>query len=732
MKYAGHEWIVKDKKKKKYQLVRRQVVVGHTIWAPKEKIKLADQTWRSELRTGDPINLFIGGIWTSASVLRREGSTLCIQPCFNNFTIRLNQNSGKISKMQPHNYPLWKEDVVSHVFFNENLRVERGKGLMFPWEYGKGITVIGPQRKHLLTLKFAPYNTQSFPLEMYNDISTEEILWDICTRPQDHPRTVVDIANQYCAERQSLYPLLPQSSIEHFIDKALAQNDNRRVAELLSVGNKVGLFSTNEWAVFNHLSCPYIDVEIRFTTHLEMDLFWSGVHMQKLTEKISTILTKISRPIPYKPELIEIDHSPEMQYALSRMLGMEREPLQALHLRKVNNHHLTSYDGFCKPALNKFGGIINMYGLDYISLVTNLVERSPLKTLVIVEPDSIHMWSAFSIWYGRDREDGNIIVTTRNTFIRCWTAFPSVRRLICFALPSANTVFENTLKTFSCKIRWAVCTSSNEDKGWNLLQERPNDLARIFLNKQQMEDLGVLFPIISKRKVICDCDHKSYKDIIINTQWMSRNKTSNYIAKFLLHPELVPSHIRGEKLSSFEATLDCIAQKVNLKKEVLKNRTEEKCAVCLETISNPIVTSCGHVFCEACAEELDTRNINCPMCRSNVSGYIKVSDKNTPGNIVMHNGHSFRLPEKEEWGQKFHFLKKYPKATFVTKYASVKRKLKKHFSHTQIVTEKALANGTKLNAEQIIMIDAGISTHWLDNAWGKDIELIQIIYKINI
>ena len=92
VKYAGHEWIVKDKKKKKYQLVRRQVVVGHTIWAPKEKIKLADQTWRSELRTGDPINLFIGGIWTSASVLRREGSTLCIQPCFNNFTIRLNQN----------------------------------------------------------------------------------------------------------------------------------------------------------------------------------------------------------------------------------------------------------------------------------------------------------------------------------------------------------------------------------------------------------------------------------------------------------------------------------------------------------------------------------------------------------------------------------------------------------------------------------------------------------------
>ena len=125
VKYAGHEWIVKDKKKKKYQLVRRQVVIGHTIWAPKKKIKLADQTWRSELRPGDPINLFIGGIWTPASVFRREGNTLCIQPCLNNFTLRLNQNSGKISRIRAHNYPLWKEDVVSHVFFNEILRVER-------------------------------------------------------------------------------------------------------------------------------------------------------------------------------------------------------------------------------------------------------------------------------------------------------------------------------------------------------------------------------------------------------------------------------------------------------------------------------------------------------------------------------------------------------------------------------------------------------------------------------
>ena len=732
VKYAGNEWIVKNKAHKKYELVRRQVMLGHTIWVPKKKLKLADQTWRSQLESGDPIRLFIGGVWTTASVYRREGNVLCIQPTFTHFTLRLQETSGKIAKCPSHNIPLWTEEQVTHVFHDENLRVERGEGLLFPWEYGKGIPVLGPQRKFLTKIKIPLYDTISYSLEMYKHLSTDEILWDVMSHPQYHPRLFKDIATQYCSERQPLYPILPQSSLEYYLDQALAHNDHRRVSELLSVGNKLGLFSTNEWAVQHHLSCPYIDVDISVSTHLEIDIFWSGVHMDRMTNTISTLLQMLSEPIGYSPKLIEVDHSPEMQYALSRMLGMESEPLQALHLRTVNNFYLTLHDGFCKPTFNKFGGVLNIYGMDYRSLITNLFMRHPLKTLVIVERDTIQMWSSFSIWYGSSRENGDIIVTTRNTFIRCWTAFSNIQRLVCFSLPSPNTVYEQTLRTFACKIRWAVCTEENEDRAWVLLQERPHPKARVRLTRHEMESFGVLFPIMSKQRVVCKCEHRSYRQIIMNTFMMSRSKRSSYVAKFLLHPELVPAHIRGEKLLSFEATLDKIADKIKLNKKVLEDRTKEKCSVCLETITCPTVTSCGHVFCEQCARELDTRNINCPMCRSSINGYIKVSDKNTPGKIQMYRGDSYRIPESETWGRKFYFLKRHPEATFITKYAAVKRKLRKHFPHTHIITEKALKNGMRVSTDKVIMIDAGINTRWLDYAWGRNFEIIEIIYKINI
>ncbi|KAK7449093.1 SNF2 family domain-containing protein [Colletotrichum acutatum] len=44
--------------------------------------------------------------------------------------------------------------------------------------------------------------------------------------------------------------------------------------------------------------------------------------------------------------------------------------------------------------------------------------------------------------------------------------------------------------------------------------------------------------------------------------------------------------------------------------------TQEDCAVCLDTLSNPVITHCKHVFCRGCISKVIQTQGKCPMCRN--------------------------------------------------------------------------------------------------------------------
>ena len=203
--YHSYEWVVKSKRNSMVNLIRRQVNSGPPIWVPQARLKLTDLSWRTNLRAGDPVKLFLGGHWIPAKIIRREGNIVCIQPSFTNLTIRHRDSSGHIAKAS-HDYPLWEEDTTRLVMFQGEIHLERGEGLIFPWTYAEGVPVTQKAHELIKKVQIPVVHTRGFPMNMYNSLTTEEIMYDIYhTDSYSLPSLLRSLAVQFVSHRMARY-----------------------------------------------------------------------------------------------------------------------------------------------------------------------------------------------------------------------------------------------------------------------------------------------------------------------------------------------------------------------------------------------------------------------------------------------------------------------------------------------------------------------------------------------
>jgi len=776
--HARKEYVVVKKDKVTYRLVPRHVRTGPAITVPRKRAKLADQIWRTQLQRGDEVTIFLGGDWINALVYAREGRNLEVQPLLNNFTVQMHQDASTIAKArtvgsQPNGthsgYPPagrhapWVKDEITPVVIDGACHIERGRNLIFPWTYispsATRVQVSGPVRTPLTTLKFPKYETTGFPLKMYKNLSTAEIMHDIFTKKSSHPDILVEIAKQWCDRRLPIYPCDAYRGLRFYITQALAHEDDRRVQELLSVGAYSCCFHRSEWRVREHLSHPYLDVDIFVKANsLHVSLYHSGIHIDKTCDSVRKILQHISTPMVYAPPKLSVDASPEIQYVLSRMLGMEQTPVELLSTRKINGTKIlfNVTRGFCNPEMHTCGGQLNMPFIEMQTLIKQLMKRSPMRTLIVVEKSELPMWKDFNIYYGRQRGFKPITVTTKTMFSRIsrrQRVFDSAERLIMVSSTNWAHAAACAARLFRCKVKWAVGYGTAPRNTAIFDSREFNTDLCVNLSKKNMQQMGIDFPEIVKQEVIFNVKPDAYKFFVDkykkSTQWYLENlpvgaviehvrvhresRGATMLELFLEHPQFVPIEHRGEKLDAVEATLQNISDKFGVSQQLIKSRAEETCSVCLEKITDAAVTPCGHIFCSTCMKELQTRQIKCPMCRSKIPNFLKLSEQNTIGKIEVFKGTPYRIPHNEEWGKKIEFLKQHKDATILVNNKDFKPILKKILKKTQILTTEEIARGAKPLNSTIVSLKP-ISTDFLEAfigfPWAKDFTLYELKYQL--
>ena len=732
--YANKEWVVIGKGVKNLNLVRRQVRKGQRITVPKRRVKLADQTWRDNLRHNDPIEYFFVKQWVPARVVKNESGTLTIQPSFSNHIVQENAHSSRIAKGD-HDLPMWKPEATRTVLHDGLARVMRGEGLMYPWEYGTGIPLPVQKSEFVKTIEFDIFKTSSYPVSLYPKLDSEQIIYDLYDKHDERvPNILRLLVSQYVLLRGCRFVRYSPTSIEDYIDLALEVDDNRRVNELLTVGTHQHVFNQVETLIYEMYSRPVLDLNIRFENKkVIVDILYSGYAARHPI--LSEIFEKLSTPLGYSPKVYEVQGSPEMSYMLSRMLGMEDEYTQKLHLREFGNKFVTVHNGWCDSFKKTFGGVLHVYGINIQQLVKELVALRPLKTLVITQSNNVQSWKDMATFHGKRREDDLVVVTSQHMFTRHYETMNDFDRIICVALPTLQySGYMRALSSCRASTRWAVCPENTQImavRSWrvhamNAVYKR----GAIFLSKENQLAMGVTFPRIRVSRVECEgCDIRNIK---INTQWMTNAKREKLVSQYMMHTSLVPPHLAGEKLKEYEGTIDIIAEKVNVDITLLGERVKDICAVCLDKKESPTVTSCGHVFCSSCTQELYSRGINCPMCRSNIQGFMHISNKNTPGKIVMHNGSCYRVHKLHGWGSKINVLRKHPDATIISKHTKVVKKLKKELPNKDIFSLNAALGGRKPKNKQVIFAEPFDRAESIfDCAYGKDYDIIVTWYPVD-
>ncbi len=110
---------------------------------------------------------------------------------------------------------------------------------------------------------------------------------------------------------------------------------------------------------------------------------------------------------------------------------------------------------------------------------------------------------------------------------------------------------------------------------------------------------------------------------------------------------------KQQKLKRLDVEIENQINKINDLAERIKSLSTNNCIICMDTVKNPIMLECTHLFCGGCIMNWINKNNNCPYCRNPIPSYnnlIAIVNKNeNKSNNNDNNGDNDILLKEERF-----------------------------------------------------------------------------------
>lgn len=81
---------------------------------------------------------------------------------------------------------------------------------------------------------------------------------------------------------------------------------------------------------------------------------------------------------------------------------------------------------------------------------------------------------------------------------------------------------------------------------------------------------------------------------------------------------------KEQKLKKLDVEIEVQMSKIADLTERIKSLSTNNCIICMDTVKNPIMLECTHLFCGGCIMKWMDKNNNCPYCRNPIASYNKL------------------------------------------------------------------------------------------------------------
>jgi len=650
--FVDCEWCVTDTDGAHRTLRRLAPGAPSTCIALDTQLVLAED-WRSSLQPGDVVDFWYKGNWIQAHLItRRISNVFTLQPVFTHSTIEVGDPLVRRSDYANTDLdtPLQQWVVSTDPL---RYRCADARGQRHVIEKTVGSLVLTTKHVYLpraeVTLRPAVvhdyYRLGSVPFCHGTHFRDNDSILGTMTHT---PRVAHDIA--CCAKYTRVYDWQPHyGELNDMVLTASLNGDEERVKELISIAGHVELFFRALWfehsyAATSYIRCQFHDDHVELyahkhvnLSHRQMLLFVAPIMERLCVEKPRVPIQWTSTSTSASASTSTGRLTAWQNIAVERMLTMEHTPIGLSLAVKDTRGALLFHPhvGVRTRRHGHRGGVLAAaVGLGKTWMMLQTMRHNPVHTLVVLSSvDDLHHWIRvarclavpFTLWHGAHKDaTGMNVFTTSATLCRSQAA-GDFKRVV---LDNGHMVRHNSRTMQSipqAPVRWYLSAEPNR-RGYctflGLTEHSLSGVPRAFLRslyRTAVLRVSASAVLLQRRPVLRStaafqppaCYH------IVGRRIRSKQKLQS-VLKYM--PKLVPPELLHQHVPVETNTLAHIAEVCHVTKKLLDDQVEDKCPVCLQAFAaaTTAVSTCGHMYCSGCLQQLKDRNINCAMCRSPV------------------------------------------------------------------------------------------------------------------